>query len=351
MPKFKQIKVRAVEGQPNADGDRLKFYTAEIPASAVATFEVDRALDVEGGFQRPLDMARAKRIGQLMGGDKRKERLPDAHVHGGLLAYPDEPGAVSYSPSTGKLTIRKPLKLLDGQTRAGGAAWAADNGMVSDYTETVRIVVGSTLSERVKWYLISNMTARKVQPTNVLLNIATMSGTQNNRKSWIARTMIAMATDAPFTLQRNGTFTRIVSFGPRDGGRMSAYTLYKAINFMLPDDLNKEGAATEKKALAYVREAFRLYASMYDDWGQLDEDVKLRHIDAYEFTMLAAFARFYKAVKTSDVANPNEVIRNAWVKAGFDKGIPEGSGSGERAAIALASYAAGEANLRVNVAA
>lgn len=343
MPKFKQIKVRAVEGQPNADNDRLKFYTAEIPASAVATFEVDRALDVEGGFQRPLDQARARKIGQLMMKD-------EPHVHGGLLAYPNNPNDVSYSPSTGRLTIRRPLKLLDGQTRAGGAAWATEKGK-GDYTETVRIVVGSELSERVRWYLISNMTARKVQPTNVLLNIATMTGTQNNRKSWIARNMVALATDAPFTLQRNGMFTRIVSFGPRDGGRMSAYTLYKAINFMLPDDLNKEGAATEKKALAYAREAFRLYASMYDDWGQLDEDGKLIHIDAYEFTMLAAFARFYKAVRVSGAEHANDTVRHAWLKAGFDKGIPEGSGSGERAAIALASYAAGEANLRVNVAA
>lgn len=348
--KFRMKKLPAVVGTPNAARDRLRIYTVEAPADVVAHFESERALDVEGGFQRPLDTARARKIGILLSGDEKKDRDPEPHVHGGLLCYTLEDDEVSYSPSTKVLTIRKPLHFIDGQTRGAGSVYAIEQGKVKDYTENLRIVVGSTLVERVRWYLIANMQARKSPPQNVLLNVATLSGTQQNRKSWIARVMATASTQAPFTLQKRGEeIKRLVSFDRKDGGKISAYSLYKAINFMLPDDLNKEGESTEDKAYKAALVAFKMYADIYSDvWGETDEDGKLKDQDCYGFTLMSAFGQFYKAVLSSGVEKPADVIRNTWAKAGFDKGLPEGSGSGERAAKSLAMYAQGEAGIRLH---
>ena len=248
-------------------------------------------------------------------------------------AYVSDCSDVSYSETTRMLVIRRPLTLIDGQPRAGGDAWAQDHGIVKDYTESVSVVVGATHEELVRWYLITNMTGHKVPPQNVLLNIATLEGVHNNRKSWAARTMVNLSTQSSFTMQDDETFHRLVSFQRGDDGQISAYTLYKAINFMLPDDLNKEGPEVEKKALAYCRQAFKLYASIYEDvWGRVGEDGKLLHHDCYEFTLMVAFARFYKAARAHNAKDAADLVRRTWTNCRYDRGLPEGTGSGERAA-------------------
>jgi hypothetical protein len=61
---------------------------------------------------------------------------------------------------------------------------------------------------------------------------------------------------------------------------------------------------------------------------------------------MSAFARFYKDVMASGVATPHDVVRKTWIKNKLDTGLPEGTGSGERAARDLAMYLAGDANIK-----
>lgn len=351
MPKttFKAVRVNAVEGKPNADRERIKIYTAEVPASVLAQFTVEQALDVEGGFQRPLDMSRARKIGRLMGGDKKKDEDPRPNVHNGLLAYayPDE---VQWAPRSGILTIKKPLHFIDGQHRGAGAQFAVGFGKVDDYTEGVRIVLNTSGAERATWFSRINLEARKVSPGTTLLDVAQMEGVFARRKSWIARETMGLATDAPFVSE---TGKRLISWRTRDGGVIKAYSMYKAVNFVLTPELNQEGSEIEAEAEAYARHAFGVFAGLYADWGKVDDKDNLVKAQCYEFTLMCAFAQLYAAVqrshKRAKAETIDQIVRDAWLKANLHEGLPEGTGSGERAASALASYVAGVAQLGITV--
>lgn len=342
LPKVFPYRTTAVEGRANTDPDRIKVYTTELPAEVVARFVADQALTTEGGFQRPLDKSRASRIGRLMAGLKRTGEEPQAEIHNGLLAFahPDE-----VEVKGNRITLKAPLHWIDGQHRGAGAAVAVDKGLRPDYTESVRIVLGATHQELSTWYLRTNMEARKVPPSNQLINIADMTGVVNNRKSWVARITRQIASEPPFVLE-DGT---IVSWVKRDGGLLSVYSLYKAINRLLPEKLNREGDKVEDDALKFARKAFVLYASLFENWGRRDNGVLLRN-DAYEFTMMLAFARLYQWADTAKVGNINNVLKDAWRKAGLHEGLPRQSGSGERAAERLAHHVAELASIPKEVA-
>lgn len=339
---FTETNVRAVEGKINAGADRIKLYTAEIPAHIVATFYVEAASLTAGGFQRVLDESRAAKIGRLNGGDKVKHVQPPPNVHGGLLAYAD---ADEVSFSNGNLTIKKPLRLIDGQHRAGGARWAVKNGETYDWTETVRVVVGATKPEIAMWYLRCNLEARKVAPANIIQNVATMNGTVLRRKTWVARAVVALASQEPFADEKADA--HLVSFSARDGGRIQAQTLYRAIDVLLPPELDREGPEIETKAVQYAWNAFDLYAKLFPDWGEVDDKGKLLDKVFYTFTSLVAYGRLYMAAYEEGKKDEEieAVMRKAWVDSGiFEQGM-DGFGSGEKAATALASYAAGQAGI------
>lgn len=341
--KFHTVSLPALVGKLNADNDRIKVYTVEAPASLVANFYALPALQVEGGFQRPLDPTRAEKIGRINGGDRDRELLPSPNLQGGLLAFGNEED-VQYVQSSSQLRIKKPLPLIDGQHRSAGDAWAVEHGMVTDYTETVKIVVGATHDELVTWYLRSNMEAKHVPAANVLVNAATMEGVVLSRKTWVARNVVKVATDEPFITESG---LRIVRFEPRDSGRFTAFTLYKATNIMLPDRLNAEGAEIESEALDYTHKAWKLYADLFaPNWGLEHEGVISQH-DAYTSTMLLAYARLYHAAEVQNVRDIEAIVRKAWKKTGLARGLPTHStSSGDAAAVSLAGFLAAEAGLK-----
>lgn len=335
---FEPITVNAIEGVANRDPDRIKLYTAEVPADVVADFYVEAAVSMEGGFQRALDSSRASKIGRLMGGDKQRKVEPTANVHGGLLAYADK-DEVEWDNKKMTLTINKPLRLVDGQHRAGGAKWARENGVSHEYTETVRVVVGATKAELSMWYLRTNIEARKVAPANIILNVAAMQGVVLRRKSWIARVVVALASQEPFVVDDK----RLVSFTTRDGGRIAAQTLYRACDVLLPAALDQEGPDTETKAAQHAWRAFNIYSNVVGEaWGATDEDEKLIDHPAYSFTLLVAFARLYNAIYSDD--KKDEELEQIITDSFPLDDIPD-VGSGEKAAASLASYAAGKAGV------
>lgn len=336
-----------VEGTPNADRERIKLYTLELPASVVGTFGVDPAFSIEGGaniggFQRNLDERRATRIGKLMGGTPEEPPLPN--IHGGLLAYA-APEDIEVSSDAYEVTLKRPLKLIDGQHRAAGAAWAAENGVVTDYTETVKVVVGASPYELSMWYLRTNIEARRVAPANIIVNVASMQGVVLKRKSWVARIAILLSSQEPFVIDGQ----RLVNFTPKDGGRISINTLYKVVDTLLPESLNKEGGQVEEQAFYHAQNALRLYAAtLHEVWGQTEEDGTFKPSDAYGFTMLVAFARLHAALMEG---NKDEAGIRANVYRAFDGGglihgtLPATFGSGERASTSLAAYMAGHIGL------
>lgn len=334
-PKWEEVTIPAIEGKINVGDDRINMYTVEVPAETVGHFYVEPAISIKGGFQRQLDQNRAARIGRLMAGDRMRNVDPEPNVHGGLLAYADEDEITFKS---GKLTIHHPLKLIDGQHRAGGANWATKYGKDVNWTETVRIVTGATREELAMWYLRCNLEARKVAPANIILNVAGMNGVVLGRKSWIARMVVVLASQEPFFVDG----FKLVSFSARDGARIAAQTLYRAIDIMLPDELNQEGKNAEKKAIQYAHRAFSIYANIVEEWGSTDERDRLANLAAYSFTSIVAFAHLYGAIEKEGRAD--EDIENALREAFPTKEMPD-VGSGEKAAVALASYAAAKMDI------
>lgn len=320
------LKVPCVVGRLNAGDERITVVSAEIPAEACAQFYVEQALVNFEGFQRAMDNRRAEQIGKLQVGEQ-------PHFQPGLAAY-GEPGEVEVS-TRGRpmLTIHKPLKWLDGQHRGGGDRYAVAQGK-GDYTESVRIEIGGTPTERIGWYLTANMSARKTGPGNVLLNISRMAGVQRGKKSWIARLVRELSTEEPFVADG----VPLINWGTGDRVKapIQAGTLYRAIDLMLPESLNTE--STEVDAIQYAHKAWTFYASMFGDrWGALTEDgTKFLPLDAYSFTMLVAFARLYAATEGHE-----DLVRKAFDLAHLTEGIPSSVGSGERAASSLAALAAG----------
>lgn len=324
----------AVKGTPNADEDRLHIYTVEAPASAVAEFYVEPAMSVLEGFQRPLDEGRANAIGKLM-----TAQAPN--IHGGLLAFAKE-DEVTFERN--KLTIRKPLRLIDGQHRAAGAHWAIEHSEEEpQYTETVRIVVGAERAELAMWYLRANVEARKVSPANIITNVAAMSGQVLRRKSWVSRMVVALAGEEPFMIDN----ISLVNFGTHGAlGKISANTLYRAVDLVLPAALNSEGEK-EVEAIRYAHRAFTLYAELARVWGVRNPDGTYVNLDSYSFTMLVAFARLYRAADDGGV-DFEDVVRKAWTESKLSEGMPSGVGSGERAAVAIASFAAGHGDINLD---
>lgn len=321
------LKVPCVIGRINAGADRITVVSAEIPAEACAQFYVEQALVNFEGFQRAMDTRRAEQIGKLQAAE-----IP--HFQPGLAAYgeAEEVTLTTRGPHP-MLTIHKPLKWLDGQHRGGGDRYAVAAGR-GDYTESVRIEIGGTPTERIGWYLTANMSARKTGPGNVLLNISRMQGTQRGKKSWIARLVRELATEEPFVVGE----TPLINWGTgeRVKAPIQAGTLYRAIDLMLPEALNTEGS--EAEAIQYAHKAWSFYADMFGDrWGALNEEgTKFRPLDAYAFTMLVAFARLYAATEGHE-----DLVRKAFDLAHLTEGIPSSVGSGERAASSLAALAAG----------
>lgn len=329
----------------NADGDRIRIYTAEVPASIAAQFPSSAFLGTEGGFQRGLDTKRAEKIGRLMAGVKPSEddegEMPEPNVQGALLAYAHE-GEITFED--GHLTIHKMPHLFDGQHRSAGDAWAMEHGISTDYTETVKFAVGPTHEEVVRWYLTTNIEAKKIPATNAILNVAAMEGVYLNRKSWIARLVRALVFEEPFIEDDK----RIVRLETGDGGMFSVFTIYKATNLMLPDELNAEGAEVEAKAVQYAHKAWSLYADLFGPaWGALDKDGAFVKHDAYSSTMLLSFARLYRAAHQANAKDVEATIRKAWKKAGLARGLPTHStSSGDAAAVSLAGFLVAEAGLR-----
>lgn len=335
---FTPITVKAVEGVANVDPERIKLYTAEVPATTVADFYVEPAANMAGGFQRILDSDRAAKIGKLMGGDKLRKIDPTPNVHGGLLAYGDM-GDITYNSTTGMLIINNPLRLVDGQHRAGGARWARDNGKNSSYTETVRVVVGATKAELAMWYLRTNIEARKVAPANIILNVAAMQGVVLRRKSWVARIVVALTQQEPLLVGEK----RLVSFTPKDNGKIAAQTLYRCIDVLLPPPLNQEGPESEAKAAMFAWNAIDIYSRLVgQDWGLTDDDGLFLDNEAYSFTLMVAYGRLYSAVwdDAKKIEEIEQILRDSFP---IDE-IPD-VGSGEKAAVSLASYAAGRAGV------
>lgn len=339
------IKLAAVEGKMNADGDRIRIYTAEVPASIAAKFPASQFLGGgEGGFQRGLDVKRAEKIGRLMAGMKFEEgepELPMPNVQGALLAYAHDE---EITFDNGILTIHKLPHFFDGQHRSAGDAWAMEHGAITDYTETVKFVVGPTHAEVVRWYLTTNIEAKKIPAPNAILNVANMEGVFLNRKSWIARLVRALIFEEPFLEDDK----RIVRLETGDGGMFSVFTLYKATNLMLPDELNQEGAEVEAQAVQFAHKAWSLYADLFGPaWGAIDKDGDFVDHDAYSSTMLLSFARLYRAATQAKSKNVEDVIKKAWKKAGLARGLPTHStSSGDAAAVSLAGFLVAEAGLR-----
>lgn len=318
------ITIPAIKGKPNADEERLQIFTVELPAKATGEFYAEAATNIEGGFQRPLNVNRANKIGRLM-----TSELPN--IHSGLLAYA-EPDQVEYDTRKHSLTIKEPLRFIDGQHRGAGAHYAAQHG--TDYTDSVRIIVGADRHELAMWYLRSNIEQRKVGPGNIITNVAGMQGVAMRRKSWVARMVVALAKQPPFTIDEGGD--SLVSFGV-GRGKVAAATLYRATDALLPPSLNVAGRETE--AIRYVHKAWSLYSELVPNWGTV-EGSDFIALDAYLFTMMTGFARFYALAKGDEA-----LVTKGWRDAGFAHGLPAELGSGERAATALAAFAAAKAGL------
>lgn len=341
------VTLDCVRGNPNAGDDAITLYTCEIPAAYVAQFIVEPARAIEGGFQRPLDTTRATRIGRLMGGDKFKGMMPEANIHGGLLAWA-EPKEIEFTNEGGhsRITLKRPLRIVDGQHRAAGARWAVENGLTSDYTESVRIIVGATREQLIGWYLLTNIEARKTPPANVIANVAKMHGVYERRKSWVCRIVMALAENAPFMVEDEP----LVGFVPDDNGIVAPQSLYTAVELMLPPELNREGADVERDAALYAQQAFEAYAEAFVDWGERDTDTgKWVRKDAYSFTMLTAYARVYAALALDDDDADSRAQRaqSALAASGVLGGMPSNFGSGARASVALASFIAGHADIEL----
>lgn len=322
------LKIPCVVGQLNAGNDRITVVSAEIPAEATAQFYVEQALVNFEGFQRSMDARRASQIGKLQASE-----VP--HLHGGLLAYAEPEDIELNTRGRPMLTIKRPLRWLDGQHRGGGDRYAVSAGK-ADYTQSVRIEIGGTKRERINWYLTANMSARKTGPGNVLLNISQMEGIQRGKKSWVARLVRTLSTEEPFVVED----IPLVNWGTGDRVRapIQAGALYRATDLMLPDHLNKEGPEVEAEAIAYTHKAWTFYADRFGDrWGKLNEDeTRFTPMDAYGFTMLVAFARLYDATGGDEA-----LVAKAFELAHLTEGIPSSVGSGERAASNIAALAAG----------
>lgn len=341
------VTLDCVRGNPNAGDDTITLYTVEVPAAYVAQFVVESAHALAQGFQRPLDTARATRIGRLMGGDKYKGVVPEPNIHGGLLAWA-EPKEIEFSNEGGhsRLTLKGPLRIVDGQHRAAGARWAVENGLTSDYTESVRIIVGATREQLIGWYLLTNIEARKTPPANVIANVAKMHGVYERRKSWVCRLVMALATNEPFVVDEAG----LVGFVPEDAGVIAPQSLYTAVELMLPPELNREGTDVELEAARYVQQAFAAYAEAFVDWGERGEDGKWVRKDAYSFTMLTAYARVFAAIAQDedDEDARAQRVQSALASSGVLGGVPSNFGSGARASVALASFIAGHADIALS---
>lgn len=311
-------------GHPNAEDERVRFYTAELPASVCAQFTVERAIASVDGFQRAMDPRRARQIGELQMGER-------PHIQGGLLAYATEDQVEINSRGQARITILEPLHWLDGQHRGGGDRYAVAHGK-DDYTETVRIVVGATREELVRAYLLCNVEARKTTPGNIIANVARMTGVQQRRKSWVCRIVTALAAAEPFVVQDES----LVNFGSDRSKPIQAAVLYKAVDLLLPDPMNKEGPM-ELEAVQYAHEALSLYSDLFGErWGALDEQDRFKAGDQYTFTMMVSFARLWAATEGHE-----ELIRKAWSLAHLTEGLPQSVGTGESAAKAIAALAAG----------
>lgn len=337
-----------VPGVSNAEAERINVISVELPSKAVADFYTETAGVVVGGFQRPLDPNRARAIGVLMGGDKAKNIKPVPNMHGGILAYADEDEIEIKTQGGRRVTILKPLRIIDGQHRAAGATWAAEHGEAADYTESVRIVTGASHAEVVTWYLRANVESRKVSPDNIIQNAAGMSGTSYGRKSWVARHTVGLATEEPFLTTVGWP---LVKFGRDPYGKITAQSIYRAVDIMLPERLNKEGAA-EPEAYQYGHRVLNFYASLFPDWGALNDSEKaFQTQDAYSFTMLVAFSRLWVMASDSadgDIEKAEGLVREAFDKAELFKGLPPNIGSGERAAVAVAAFAAGAGGITLD---
>lgn len=322
------LKIPCVIGKINAEGERITVVSAEIPAEATAQFYVEQAMVNFEGFQRPMDNRRAEQIGKLQVSE-------DPHLHGGLLAYADPDDIELVTRGRPMLTIKKPLKWLDGQHRGGGDRYAVAHGG-ADYTQSVRIEIGGTPQERIGWYLTANMSARKTGPGNVLLNVSRMTGMQRGKKSWIARIVRELSTAEPFVPEDGPP---LVNWGTGDRVRapIQAGALYRATDLLLPEALNKEGVA-EVSAIAYAHKAWDFYSTLFGErWGAMDESgVRFLPLDAYSFTMLVAFARLYAATEGHE-----DLVAKAFELSHLSEGIPTSVGSGEKAASNIAALAAG----------
>lgn len=334
---FEAVTLPCVVGTPNAAPDRVRIYTVEAPADLVGTFFAESAFNIESGFQRQLDRKRSQAIARLMLQDR-------PNVHGGLLAYADE-DQVEYESSRGRnnLTIHSPLRLIDGQHRADACSIASAQG--ADYTETVRVITGATREELAIWYLRTNVEARKVPPANVIWDVARMHGTVMRRKSWIARLAVEMSKMEPFKIDD----IPMVSWTPGDNGAIPAASLYRATDVLLPAELNAEGK--EPEAIKFAHKVWSTYAELSGDvWGDLSptEIGKFNPSDAYSFTAMMAYAWLCKA--TYDPTDPDkglEVAEKAFAGAGLPLKLPTDIGSGEKASVAIAAYAAGKAGLQI----
>lgn len=221
------IRIPVIEGRPTAEAGRLSIFTGEVPATVAMHFDVKR-IGEDGGFQRPLDRLRVRSIARAMTNGQ-------PYVYAGVLAFlpPDSYRIERMGSESTSLILTQPPVIVEGQHRLASAQLIASDGKVPEWTESVRFVAGASMAELAYWYLLINTQMRKVKPSNIFANVATMEGTQFGRKSWLARVAMMLAQEPPFRIESDdGAVVRLIAWDAKDGGRIQPLSLYDCLDAM-----------------------------------------------------------------------------------------------------------------------